>query len=176
MTAKKFAPRRKLVRKVATSDHSKTFHLKNVAHAAQVARAISKLEPTKEKPYTVKVSIDDESRSHKQNRLSFLWYKARGDSTGHGEKFERHVCKLTYGVPILLDDADFNAFYAEAIQPMPYEKRLAAMEYLPVTSLMSVKQFAHYLDLMDMDSANQGIILPQPSDLYWDALMKAAEV
>jgi len=157
-----------------TSDHTKTFHLKNVAHANKVAAAISKLVPTKEKPYTVKVSIDDESRSNKQNRLSFMWYRVLGDATGHGEDYERRNCKLVYGVPILLDDADFNEFYATALMPLSHELQLIAMEFVPVTSLMSTKQFAHYLDLIDMNSANNGIILPQPEDLYWEALMKAA--
>jgi hypothetical protein len=159
---------------VATPDHSKTFYLRTVADAKKIAAAVSKLEPTKEKPYTVKISVDDESRSNKQNRLSFLFYKARGEATGHGEKFERHLCKLTYGIPILLEDAEFNAFYMEAIQPMEYENQLAAMEYVPVTRLMKVREFAHYLDIIDQQSANEGIILPKPSDLYWEALMKAA--
>jgi len=163
-----------LGRKVATSDHSKTFHLKTVADAKKIAAAVSKLEPTKEKPYTIKVSIDDEARSNKQNRLSFLWYRFRGEATGHGDKFERHLCKLTYGVPIMLEDAEFNAFYVEAILPLPYEKQLAAMEFIPVTRLMKVREFAHYLDIVDQQSANEGIILPQPDDLYWEALMKAA--
>jgi len=159
---------------VETSDHSKTFYLRTVADAKRIAVAVSKLEPTKEKPYTVKISIDDESRSNKQNRLSFLWFRVLGDATGHGEKFERHVCKLTYGVPILLEDAEFNAFFAEAIAPMAYEQQLSAMEYVPVTRLMKVKEFAQYLNIIDQESANKGIILPQPSDLYWEALMKAA--
>ena len=159
---------------MATPDHSKTFYLRNVAEVARAASAISKLIPTKEKPYTVKVSIDDESRNNKQNRLSFLWYRFRGEATGHGDKFERHLCKLTYGVPIMLEDAEFNAFYAEAILPLPYENQLAAMEFIPVTRLMKVREFARYLGIVDQQSADEGIILPRPEDLYWEALMKAA--
>lgn len=153
----------------------KFFYVRNPAELNRVVSAISKLKPTNEKPYSIKVSIDDESRSLKQNRLSFLWYRFLGKETGHGEEFERHLCKLQYGVPILLDDPSFNAFYAEAILPLPYEKQLMAMDYIPVTSLMKVREFAQYLDAIDQAAANRGIMLPQPEDLYWEALMKAVE-
>lgn len=159
---------------MATSDHSKTFYLRTVVDAKKTAAAVSKLEPTKEKPYTVKISIDDESRNNKQNRLSFLLYRVLGDSTGHGEGYERRNCKLTYGVPILWEDEEFHKFYSAALAPLTHEQKLEAMEFVPVTSLMSIKQFARYLDTVYMCSADRGIILPKPEDLYWEALMKAA--
>lgn len=160
---------------MATSEYEKFFYVRNPAELSRVVTAISKLAPTKEKPYTIKVSIDDETRNNKQNRLSFFWYRFLGKETGHGEEYERRMCKLTYGIPILLEDADFNAFYAEAIAPMDYEKQLMAMSYVPVTSLMTVRQFAHYLTAIDMYCAERGITLPRPEDLYWEALMKAVE-
>lgn len=158
---------------MATDKPEKFFYVHNAAELHRAVTAISKVKPTNDKPYCIKVSLDDESRSNKQNRLSFLWYRTLGKATGHGEEYERRRCKLSFGIPIMLEDIDFNAFYATAIMSLPYEQQLIAMDFVPVTSLMTMRQFAHYLDEMDRSSANQGIMLPKPEDLYWDALMKA---
>ena len=158
---------------MATTDREKFFYVRNPAELSRVVASISKLAPTKEKPYTIKVSIDDETRNNKQNRLSFFWYRFLGNETGHGEEFERHTCKLNYGVPLLLGDTNFNAFYTSALKPLSYEQQLMAMDYVPVTSLMTVKEFAQYLTTIDQESANKGIVLPRPEDLYWEALCKS---
>lgn len=151
----------------------KTFRIRNADELRRVVTSLAKLAPTNEKPYNIRVSLDDETRSQKQNRLSFLWYRYLGKATGHGEESERRQNKLMYGVPILLLDADFNAFYAEAITPLTYEKQLVAMDYVPITRLFSTKQFAEYLTAIDQGAATVGIVLPQPDDLYYESLMKA---
>jgi len=45
------------------------------------------------------------------------------------------------------------------------------MKYTPVSSQMTVKQFAEYLSTIYIEAALQGHILSQPRDLYFDALM-----
>lgn len=134
---------------------------------------VSKICPSRENPYTITVTQGDVARSLKQNRLSFLWYKMRGNATGHGMIHERCHCKLHYGCPILvIEDDKFARFYTTAILPLPYEDQIDAMEYVPVTRLMSMRQFAEYLRTVDEQSASKGIVLPRPEDLYWDALME----
>lgn len=103
-------------------------------------------------------------RSSEQNRLQFLWCheaaEQRGDMT-----FEevRHEWKLRYGVPILRrDSADFRAVYDEAIKPLPYELKLKAMAFIPVTSEMSVRQMIEYLDTVQRETLQQGIQLTDP--------------
>ena len=143
---------------------------------ARVMGYMSGITPTVETPYTIRVAQADESRSLKQNRRSFMWYQLRGSMTGHGQIHERCLCKLKYGVPILRrDDEDFEKFWHSALQFIAYESQLEAMEFVPVTSLMGMKQFAEYLTEVDQQSASQGIVLPHPEDLYWDALMKEAD-
>jgi len=150
----------------------KVFILRNQANLASAMTAISKIKPGKDKVYTLKISLGDESRSNKQNRLSFLWYGLKGTLTGHGMEYERQVCKLQYGVPILRRDSkEFNDFYTTAFLCLTYEQKLVSMEFIPVTSLMSVRQFAEYLTTIDNESANAGQVLPHPEDLYWDAIM-----
>jgi hypothetical protein len=152
-----------------------SFHLHDQDSLAKVMGYLSGLRPTRDKPYTVTISQENEARSVKQNRLAFLWYRIRGSMTGHGAEYERATCKLLYGVPILREDKAFDDFYMTAIHTLSYKQMLDAMEYVPVTRLMTTKQFALYLDTIDQESANIGIVLPQPEDLYWDALMKEAD-
>ena len=55
-------------------------------------------------------------------------------------------CKLVYGVPILRsEDEEFREFYDRAIKWMTYEQKLDAMAFVPVTSIMTVKQLSQFL-------------------------------
>jgi len=159
---------------VETEPH-KIFYLKKYSDKQELIEYIKRLSPLEKRPWTVTVSEDDESRSLKQNRLSFLWYRVRGEATGHGRHYERSLCKLIYGMPILREDKHFNEFYVNALAGLDYRQKLDAMEFVPVTSLMKVKEFAIYLNDIEVESASIGIVLPHPEDLYWDALMKEAE-
>ena len=70
-------------------------------------------------------------------------------------------------------DEDFEKFCAAALDWLTWDEQLDAMEYVPVTRLMSVKQFAEYLTAVDQLAAKQQIQLTHPDDLYWDALMQS---
>lgn len=154
---------------------SETVTLHSAADLAQAMLGLADLKPSEDNPITLMVSMDDQSRSQKQNRLAFMWYKLRAMMTGHGIHYERHYCKLTYGVPILfLADKDFSLFCQKTLFCLTYEQKLDSMEFIPVTSLMGMKQFAEYLNEIDQQSAAEGIVLPKPEELYWDALMKEA--
>lgn len=111
---------------------------------------------------TVKTGKD---RSLDQNAISHIWYEqiARElrESTALGIKCE---CKLNYGVPILrAEDAGFREFYDVAIKPhLTYEQKVKAMAYLPVTSLMTVKQLSAYLVAMQAAYAKRDVALVFP--------------
>jgi hypothetical protein len=151
------------------------FHVNTERELSLASAIIANLKPSTAKPWVITISQDDEHRSLKQNRLSFAWYKFRGKENGNGVYHERAFCKLTYGVPILREEKSFEKFYCTTLAPLTYEQQLDAMEFVPVTRLMGVKQFAEYLNEVEQQSAIQGIILPRPKDLYWDALMKEAD-
>lgn len=100
-------------------------------------------------------------RSLEQNALSHAWYAEiahqRGDMT---RKQVRRECKLEIGVPILRgDDADFCAIYDQSIKNLPHEMKLKAMDYLPVTRLMTVPQMQGYLDEMQYKYGKENIFL-----------------
>lgn len=69
-------------------------------------------------------------------------------------------CKLHHGVPILrVEDDQFRETYDSTIKGLPYEKKLALMRYLPVTSLMDKKQINKYIEALQADFEPRGVIL-----------------
>ena len=87
-------------------------------------------------------------RTVDQNAMSFELYTRIGKTLYGGDtEHARYECKLHYGVPILREnDPDFQKIYDTVIKPHDYGTKLKIMEYLPVTSLMSKKQFSEYVD------------------------------
>lgn len=101
-------------------------------------------------------------RSVDQNALTHAWYgqiaRELPEDTEAGWKA---FCKLCFGVPILrAEDEEFRNFYDSAIkQSLTYEQKLKAMSYMPVTSLMTVKQLSAYADAMQAYFRQAGVIL-----------------
>lgn len=100
-------------------------------------------------------------RSLDQNAISHAWYEQLArelreeDALGH-----KCYCKLHLGVPILrAEDDEFREFYDNAIKGMSYERKLAAMKFLPVTSLMTKPQLSKFLEAMQIDFAARGVLL-----------------
>ncbi len=114
-------------------------------------------------PQTVS-TIDGRDRTKDQNALQFLWASEVANQLGDRTTEEvRHEWKLRFGVPILREDsARFRAIYDKAIKPLPYELKVAAMEFIPVTSEMKVRQMVRYLDAIQRECGEQGLTLTEP--------------
>ena len=81
-----------------------------------------------------------EKRSLSQNDMIYALYKQISEQCEDQSIREiRHECKLRFGVPILrAGNEKFKAMYDKAIkETLTYEEKLEAMEFLPVTRLMS---------------------------------------
>lgn len=101
-------------------------------------------------------------RSLDQNAQVFVWYEQLARELREDDKAGwRRFCKLHLGVPILRTaDPDFREFYDTALKGLPYEKKLKAMEYLPVTSLMQKPQLSEYHKAMqDHFQDKHGVVL-----------------
>lgn len=103
-------------------------------------------------------------RSLDQNHLQFLWANefaaAMGDRTGEEVRLD---WKLRHGVPILrAEDEGFRSTYDESLKGLPFERKVALMAYIPVTSLMTVKQMSAYLDAVQREAAQHGVRLTDP--------------
>lgn len=97
------------------------------------------------------------ARGLDQNSLSHTWYEQISrelrEETPLGVKC---FCKLHYGVPILrAENEDFRIQYDTVLKPLSYDKKLLAMNFLPVTSLMSKDQLSQYLAAMQAAYADR---------------------
>lgn len=97
------------------------------------------------------------ARSPSQNAIAHVWYEqiARElrEDTALGVK---NYCKLHFGVPIMrAEDEEFRQLYDLVIRPLPYERKIAAMNAWPVTSLMNKDQNSQYLEAMQAGFAGR---------------------
>lgn len=101
-------------------------------------------------------------RSLDFNAQSHVWYEQlarelpEDDASGW-----KCFCKLNFAVPIMrAEDPEFREFYDASIKKaLSYEQKLAAMKYLPVTSLMTNPQFKKYCDELQRHFATRGVML-----------------
>lgn len=115
------------------------------------------------KPFTVEW-VQGRDRTRDQNALQWLWATEAAHQLGDRTAEEiRHEWKLRHGVPILREDsAEFRELYDKAIKPLPYHLKVKAMEIVPVTSEMKVRQMVRYLDTIQRECLQQGIRLTDP--------------
>jgi len=116
------------------------------------------------KPFVVQVV--GPKRSRDQNDLSHALYaQIAAQLEDQTVQEVRAECKLRYGVPILrAGSEEFRAQYDKVIKPHDYETKLAIMEWLPVTSLMSKEQFSEYLDTVIREYSKQGVSILMPGE------------
>ena len=126
-----------------------------------------------EQPYLVTFS-KDRDRSSQQNRLIHKWFteiaKQRGDVTKEDVKAESNI---KYGLPILRRDNPVSQWVIEkAIDPLPYEKKLAFIKSgaVAITSQMTVPQLQEYMDAMAHDYRAEGFTLTDPEAMKYEAL------
>jgi len=99
------------------------------------------------------------TRSQKQNKLYWLWLKVIEDETGQPKDDYLEAGKWHKGLHTRFK-CDFidKEFYKDGSQKIPSTKKL------------KVKEFSDYLERLDIYSAELGIKLPQPIDLYYQSM------
>ena len=104
-------------------------------------------------------------RTIDQNALSHALYEQLArELPEYDAKGWKRMCKLHYGVPILrADDEHFREFYDTALKRLDYERKISAMEYVPVTSIMSKGQLSRYIaDMARSFAVERGVHLELP--------------
>jgi hypothetical protein len=106
-------------------------------------------------------------RSHEQNRTQFLWAREFAEAMGDRTIDEvRCDWKLRHGVPIMrAEDAAFCETYDAHLRGLPFEAKLKLMQYIPVTSLMTVPQMCAYLDAVQRECLQMGVRLTDPEKI-----------
>ena len=136
---------------------------------ASLQNVIGELRETyKARKYITVSVIAGKGRSIDQNSLSHAWYQQvalelREDTANDVKRF----CKLHFGVPILrAENAEFRASYDAAIRStLTYEQKLIAMDFMPVTSLMTTGQISEYMTKVQAHYLNErGVVLEFPAE------------
>lgn len=114
-------------------------------------------------PITVS-SIDGRDRTGQQSNLMWLWASEAAVQLQDREAGEiQREWKLRHGIPILREEnPDFRTLYDKALKPLPYERKVEAMRFIPVTSELKVRQMVRFLDAVSRECAEQGIKLTDP--------------
>ena len=114
------------------------------------AVAISYIQKLQEgKQYNISISLKREKRSIQQNRLYHLWLNCISAETGN-EVEDLH-------------DYFKGRFLARRVVVFG-EERNAAIS----TTKLNTAEFTAFLDKVQQFAANEGIILPNPEDLYFE--------
>lgn len=124
---------------------------------------MAKLLATLPRPFTLEWRKGAD-RSLDQNGLQFKWATEAAQQLGDRTPIEQqHEWKLRHGVPILREENEgFRQFYDTSLKGLPYEQKIAAMEYLPISSVMTVKQMSRYLDTIQRECLEMGLRLTDP--------------
>ena len=105
------------------------------------------------------------ARTLSQNALQWKWYGEIGKWWGESAEYAHRYCKLHFGVPILRAEHErFRAVYDRHLKHLTYEQKLAAVEIISVSSLMTVPQAKQYMDNIMRHFAEQGLELTQPEN------------
>lgn len=118
--------------------------------------------PSLKLPFTVEW-VQGRDRSGEQNRTMWLWASQASQQLGETPDEVQRRWKLHHGVPILREDSEeFRQFYDRALKRLPYELKLEAMRFVPVTSEMKVRQMVRFMDAIWKECGEQRIALTDP--------------
>lgn len=114
-------------------------------------------------PFTVEWT-QGADRSAQQNKLMWKWAGEVEEQMQQETADEvQRRWKLDHGLPILCQDSeDYRSFCRLTLSRLTREQRIEAMRYLPVTSEMNVRQMVRFLDAVERECLEQGIVLTQP--------------
>lgn len=112
-------------------------------------------------PFTLNIS-EGKPRTLSQNALLHKWIGEIAKQTHESTDQVKRECKFYQGCPILMaDDPAFVAFIRN-ISHLTVEQKIAAMDYVAVTSVMSTKQLSAMCDAVARKYRSQGVILTDP--------------
>ncbi|MBO9437297.1 hypothetical protein J7354_01355 [Sulfitobacter sp. R18_2] len=114
-------------------------------------------------PFTLTMR-EGKVRSLSQNALLHKWFGEIARQTHSTADQVKRECKFYQGCPILMaDDPQFVAFLSH-LKNLTVEQKIAAMDYISVTSVMNTKQLSAMCDAVEAKYLPQGIRLSQPED------------
>tara|TARA_R110000772_G_C13177610_1_gene427695 strand:+ start:65 stop:484 length:420 start_codon:yes stop_codon:yes gene_type:complete len=114
-------------------------------------------------PFTLTMR-EGKVRSLNQNALLHKWFGEIAKQTHSTADQVKRECKFYQGCPILMaEDPQFVAFLSH-LKSLTIEQKIAAMDYISITSVMTTKQLGAMCDAVEAKYLPQGIRLTQPED------------
>lgn len=110
----------------------------------------------------IKVSTKTgKARSLDQNATIHCWYEQLARELKEDDALGwKCFSKLHCGIPILrAEDIEFKTFYDGAIKGLTYEQKIAAMKFMPVSSIMTKTQLTKYAQAMQELFIERGVRL-----------------
>lgn len=102
-------------------------------------------------------------RTSDQNALYWEWVSQVANHQGETKEDTHREAKLSLGCPILFrDNEKFADFYRRIIAPLPREDRLAAMDFIDVSSVMTTRQMTEFMDEFEKKWRMRGVRLTMP--------------
>lgn len=130
------------------------FKIRTTEDIKAVCEYLNKLDVS-QREYTVKVAKKAEKRTLSQNRLYYLWLNCISAETGNEVEDLHEYFKMK-----------FLGLYSRIIYGENITRPLT-------TTTLNTEEFTAYLDKVQRwASVEQGIILPNPEDMYWEQFVE----
>jgi len=114
-------------------------------------------------PFTLTMR-EGKVRSLSQNALLHKWFGEIAKQTHSTADQVKRECKFYQGCPILMaDDPQFVAFLSN-LKELTVEQKIAAMDYVAVTSSMNTAQLSAMCDAVMAKYLPQGVRLTIPEE------------
>lgn len=118
-------------------------------------------------PLTVTVT-EGEIRTNPQNDLLWKWNEEIARYRKDVSAMDVHrENKLLIGCPICMRNDAFRAFVSK-LSHLTYEEKLEAMDFVPVTSRMSVKEMQEFMDAVERKFRAKGVPLTDPEMMKYE--------
>jgi len=112
-------------------------------------------------PVTLSWALGDK-RSLSQNALIHMWFGEIAKQTNESADQIKRECKFYQGCPILMAESPEFAAFAENLAHLTTEEKIASMDFVAVTSVMTAPQLGRMCDAVQRKYATQGIRLTDP--------------
>ncbi|MBS9779918.1 MAG: recombination protein NinB [Moraxellaceae bacterium] len=156
-----------------TQIENQRFNLLNDDIRDNCVKAIWTAHEQADKPISVIITPQQETRSKAQNRLYWKWLEYFGSKTGYTKEELHLIFKKKFLAHIYARD---NVSYRNMAIAIKRLKELGMKEYKPIaeqvyeetsTRKATTKQMSEYLQAIDRFCYGKGVTLITPPDLQW---------
>ena len=141
---------------------------RQINNKAELINAFKFISEADKYPFLMSVSHDVDARSYKQNRLYRLWISVISNETGNDKLEVEYSLRRDFVLPILEqadpDMLEISKRFRDSGFFDTFIKKIVS------TTMLGKKQFAQMLTDADSHYSGNGIALPHPDDLYFDAV------